>query len=90
MRNNTERQRFELDIEGGPVYADYRQEDGRLIISYVYAPPELRGSGAASRLMQEIADYAQAHNKHIIPVCSYAAIWMRRHAEPSQASAASS
>lgn len=79
MRDNEAKRRFELDIDGATVYADYRKEDGRLVIPYVFAPPELRGTGAVDKLMRQILDHANAGNKTIIPVCSYAAAWMRRH-----------
>ena len=44
--------RFELIEPGGTAFALYRREDGRLVVPYVEAPPLLRGSGAAGRLME--------------------------------------
>ncbi len=42
------------------VFADYRRQPGRLVITYVEAPPELRGTGAAGRLMQGVIEAARA------------------------------
>ena len=55
MRDNAERQRFELDLDGQIVFADYERRPGLLVIRYVYAPPALRGTGAAGRLMAMVA-----------------------------------
>lgn len=79
MRDNAAQRRFELDVEGETVYADYRKEDSRLIIPYVYAPPPLRGKGAADKLMQQIFEHARVNGKQIVPLCGYAAAWLRRH-----------
>lgn len=78
-RDNTERSRFELDVDGQVAFADYRREGGSLVIRHVEAPPALRGTGAADRLMQGIMAFARAHALKIVPRCGYAASWMRRH-----------
>ena len=79
--DNTSKSRFELEEQGHTTYADYRLDQGVLHIKYVFAPEELRGSGAAGRLMQGIADDARSRNLKIIPICGYAASWLRRHPE---------
>ena len=86
MEDNTAAKRFELEIDGHIVFADYRLEGNMLYINHVEAPEALRGSGAASKLMQEIADKAKAEQLSIIPICSYAASWIRRETEPTQQS----
>ncbi|MDB5642814.1 MAG: hypothetical protein JWN07_2131 [Hyphomicrobiales bacterium] len=79
MRDNTQASRFELEIEGGIVFANYRRSSSAVLITHVEAPMHLRGTGAASRLMQEVADDARAHNVKLTPLCSFAAAWFRRH-----------
>lgn len=54
VRDNLERHRFELDVDGQIVFADYRRQGSSLIIPYVEAPRRLRGTGAAGRLMKAI------------------------------------
>lgn len=81
LRDNPERSRFELEIDGEVAYADYRRQPGTLVIAYVYAPPRLRGTGAADRLMQGVAAAARAEGARIRPLCGYAASWLRRHRE---------
>lgn len=77
--DNPDKSRFELDIGGKIAFATYRREGSILYIPHVESPPSLRGSGAAGRLMQGIIEFARAQDLRIVPTCSYAAAWMRRH-----------
>lgn len=81
ITDNTEARRFELDVDGSIAFADYSLDGDHLRIHYVEAPPELRGTGAAGRLMEGIAELARDKGWRIIPICGYAAAWMRRHNE---------
>jgi hypothetical protein len=76
--DNAAQSRFELDVEGRTVFANYRRMGDQLAILHVESPPVLRGTGAAGRLMQHIVDTAQAENRAIAPYCGYAASWLRR------------
>lgn len=78
LRDNAELGRFELDEQGHTAYADYRRTDDRLIIDYVESPPPLRGAGTAGRLMTAIAEEARLEGLKIVPICGYAAAWLRR------------
>ncbi len=77
--DNTGANRFELDIDGEVAHADYRVTGDVLYIDYVEAPPVLRGTGAASRLMEGVMAAAAEKGYSVVPVCGYAAAWMRRH-----------
>ncbi|MFC3676856.1 GNAT family N-acetyltransferase [Ferrovibrio xuzhouensis] len=79
VTDNPDRHRFELDVDGQTVFADYRRRDGVLAITHVEAPPALRGTGAAGRLMEGVMQIARAENVKVAPLCSYAAAWLRRH-----------
>ena len=81
LRNNSAQSRYEMDEQGLTSWADYRLEGDHLFVDYVYAPPTLRGSGAAGRLMAAIAADARARGLKITPICSYAAAWLRRRAD---------
>ena len=81
LTDNTVQQRYEIQVDGDTVYADYRLKDQVLELLYVYAPPGLRGTGAASRLMQGVMQEARKNEWKVKPICSYAAAWIDRHAE---------
>ena len=79
--DNAERSRFELDMNGQVVFANYRRQGNVLAIYHVEAPPPLRGTGAAGKLMRGIAEAARQGGHKIVPYCGYAAVWLRRHKE---------
>jgi predicted GNAT family acetyltransferase len=81
--DNTARSQYELPVEGQTVFARYRRSDGVVSILHVEAPVSLRGTGASGRLMQGIMELARAQNEKLVPLCSYAAAWMKRHPETS-------
>jgi predicted GNAT family acetyltransferase len=83
VRDNRELQRFELPVDGHIVFADYRRQPGRLMITHVEAPVALRGAGYAGRLMRGVAEEARAEHIKVLPLCSYARAWMQRHPEYS-------
>jgi predicted GNAT family acetyltransferase len=73
------KQRFELVEEGLTAFADYYDRGEALVIPHVESPPPLRGRGTAARLMQGLAETAREEGIKLIPTCSYAAAWFRRH-----------
>ncbi len=79
ITDNPQASRYELEVDGGIVFAIYRRQDSTLIIRHVEAPPRLRGTGAAGRLMTGIMEKVRAEQLKVVPLCSYAAAWMRRH-----------
>jgi hypothetical protein len=77
LRDNTEAGQYELDESGHTSFAKYRKADGVLTILWVEAPQELRGTGAAGRLMTLVSEEARRNNWRVVPVCGYAAGWLR-------------
>ena len=81
MIDNKDQSRFELEEDGPLAWANYRIRDGAYVIPHVEADPDLRGTGAAGRLMQQIVEHARANQLVIVPRCSYARAWFQRHPE---------
>lgn len=81
VRDNPSRRRYELEIDGQVVFLTYRRDGDILYIPHVEAPPALRGTGAAGRLMEGVMDMARVQGLRVVPICSYAAAWLRRHDE---------
>ncbi len=81
MKNNSSLSRYEMEIDGHVAYANYRIDGEIINIDYVFAPEELRGSGAAGKLMEEIARMARDKKMKILPICGYASVWLRRSKE---------
>lgn len=81
FRQNIETSRFEWQQEGHIAFANYSVVGNILYVKYVEAPPALRGTGAASKLMEQIAQYAEKNELKIQPICSYAVSWIQKHTE---------
>lgn len=85
FRHNEMMSRFEWVAdqfsEGHTAFADYRLSGHVLHLLHVEAPPALRGTGAAGKLMDEIMRHARRKNLKVEPECSYAEAWIRKHAE---------
>ena len=81
VTDNAAAGRFELAEAGAVAFAHYRREPGRLVIPYVEAPPALRGTGAAGRLMEGVLAAARSEGLKVLPLCSYAAAYIRRRSE---------
>lgn len=86
FRDVTAAQRFEqgfLDADGElhAVFADYAVEGATRVILHVEADAALRGTGAAGRFMQALAEHARAEKLKLAPRCSYAVAWLKRHPE---------
>ena len=81
VQDNPARSRYELDVDGRIVFANYRRDGATLYIPHVEAPVPLRGTGAASRLMRGVMELARAQGLKVVPLCSYAFAWIRRHKE---------
>lgn len=79
--DNPEGHRFELTENGALAWANYRRQDGKLVLPHVEADPELRGTGAAGRLMEGVLALARAEGLKVVPLCGYAAAYIRRHKE---------
>jgi predicted GNAT family acetyltransferase len=78
---NEAAKRYEMPFCNLVVYADVRKDKTTLYIDYVFAPQELRGKGAAREFMSKLMDVARAEKLKAVPICGYAASWLRRHRE---------
>ena len=81
LRDNTAESQYELDENGHTSFARYRKEDGVLTILWVEAPPELRGTGAAGRLMALVADIKSAKAAGTTGAAMTAALEFQRHGQ---------
>jgi predicted GNAT family acetyltransferase len=79
VTDNAAESRFELEEQGEVAFADYRRRGEVLVIPHVEAPMALRGTGAAARLMEGALEIVRQRGEKVIPTCSYAAAYIRRH-----------
>jgi predicted GNAT family acetyltransferase len=79
--DNAARSRFELEESGQVVFANYVRRGGVVVVPHVEAPVALRGTGAAQRLMEGLLAIVRERGEKIVPTCSYASGYLRRHRE---------
>ena len=78
---NVAEARYEMQFGHLMVYANVRKNMNTLYIDYVFAPPELRGRGAAGQFMMQLMDVVRAEQLKVVPICGYAASWLQRHSD---------
>ena len=81
VRDNKARSRFELDVEGGQAFANYRLTPASVIITHTETPPALRGQGIASELVQGALQLIRAERRKVVAGCGFVADYLRRHPE---------
>jgi hypothetical protein len=74
--------RYEMTLEGGRIgFANFRMRGDVVMITHVEVPRALEGKGHASALMKAILADIRARRQTVMPLCSFANAYMRRHRE---------
>jgi predicted GNAT family acetyltransferase len=81
VRDNTERNRFELDADGHIAFSNYKRADGVLTILHTEVPKALEGRGIGSALIRGVLDTARSQELKVIAVCPFAKSYIERHPE---------
>ena len=81
VRDNAERHRFELELDGGTAYATYRRDGDVVVIPHTEVPAALNGHGYGSQLVRGALDLIRARGLKVRPLCPFVAAFIRRHAE---------
>lgn len=81
VTDNTERHRFEVNLEGETAFAEYRLRTGGVVLPHTVVPPAFEGRGVASALARFAFDYARDHGLKVIPSCPFIAGWVKKHPE---------
>jgi uncharacterized protein len=79
VRDNTERQRFELDADGHVAFSNYKRSAGLLTILHTEVPKELEGRGIGSTLVRGMLDIARAQGLKVHAVCPFVKTYLDRH-----------
>ena len=61
----------------------FHKEGNRMYLDSTFTPEEYRGRGIGSELMKSSMDYAKKNSLLIVPVCSFAVEYFRKHREYS-------
>lgn len=81
VRDNPERRRYELEVDGGLALIDYRRSGGVVTMTHAEVPPALRGGGIGSELVRGALALVRQRGEKVVPLCPFVAHYMRRHPE---------
>jgi predicted GNAT family acetyltransferase len=81
VRDSTAQSRFELDVEGGVAFANYRRTPSAVIITHTETPRSLRGRGVASELVQGALQLIRADGRKVVAGCGFVVDYLRKHPE---------
>jgi predicted GNAT family acetyltransferase len=77
--HNQAEHRFEIWVDGTLSELDYRLQGNIMAMYHTGVPLQLQGNGIAGRLTQTALDYAAEKSLNVVPLCSYVAVYIRRH-----------
>ncbi len=80
VRDNADRHRFELELDGRIALSQYRREGDTLTILHTEVPKEHSGKGVGSALVRGLLDIARAQGMKVLPKCPFVAGYMDKHA----------
>ncbi|HMT11555.1 MAG TPA: GNAT family N-acetyltransferase [Ignavibacteria bacterium] len=79
--NNTARSRYELVTDGHISYVEYMLPGRKMILSHTEVPKALEGKGVGSKIIKLVLEDAKKLGLKVIPLCPFAASYIRRHPE---------
>jgi hypothetical protein len=81
VRDNRERHRFELRVEGETAFAAYCREGPNIVFTHTVVPEALSGRGIGSRLVRSALDTVQAEGLKVVPLCPFVRAYIEKHPE---------
>ena len=81
VRDNAERNRFELVVDGHLARAEYVIDGDIITFTHTIVPPALEGRGIASRLILYALTAARDRGLRVIAQCPFVAAYIRKHPE---------
>lgn len=81
VRHDTDKERFEADVEGGLAYVAYKRDGDVLVLVHTEVPPEAQGKGVAGAVVRAALEAARAEGRSVRPRCRYVAAYLKRHPE---------
>ncbi len=81
VRDNPERSRFEIDLEGGPAVAEYTLPKGLIMFTHTEVPPAHEGKGIGKALIRAGLQHARSKGLKVIPICPFFASYIKAHEE---------
>jgi predicted GNAT family acetyltransferase len=79
VRDNPERNRFEMDTQAGLAIARYRRVGSTLMILHTEVPRAVEGRGLGSQLVRGMLDLVRGRNEQVVPLCGFVRRFVAQH-----------
>jgi uncharacterized protein len=83
VRDNTALSRFELDANGVTAFVTYQLGDGAITLQHTETPPQARGQGIASKLIEGTLNLVRSRGLKVIPRCDFVRAYIAKHPDYS-------
>lgn len=81
IKDNKEKSRFEVEIEGSTAFVEYKTEPDVLVLTHTEVPKELGGRGVASEMVEVVLLQAELRGYKIKPECGFIKSYIEKHPE---------
>jgi predicted GNAT family acetyltransferase len=81
VRDNPDRHRFELEVDGATAFASYRLNGANIIFDHTIVPDALSGRGIGSRLVRGALHAVRARGLKVVPICPFVRAYIEKHPE---------
>ena len=80
VRDNPERRRFEVVVDGAVAgVARYQERGGRIFFVHTEIDPAFAGQGLGERLVAGALEDLRARGLKLVPLCPFVRAYLRRH-----------
>lgn len=79
VQHDIQGHQFFITVDGVRCILDYQLEGTRMTITHTGVPDAVGGRGIAGMLTKAALDHARSAGWKVVPACSYAAAYFKRH-----------
>ena len=79
--NNVEAGRFEIRLGDEVAFTEYRHTERGILFPHTLVPVSMEGHGIGGKLARAALDWARSQGQQVLPVCTFMAGFITRHAE---------
>lgn len=77
--NNTDKNRYELSVDGHLAATYYRIADGVITFIHTEVPDALAGRGVGAKLVKGALDQVRAAGLKVVPQCPFVRAYIEKH-----------
>ena len=71
--------RFEIEVNGHLAFIDFKETRDRIALIHTEAAPELKGTGAASAVVEKTLRFIEQDGRKLMPYCPYVFAYIKKN-----------